>query len=43
MVVVDFLHLSKTLEDALKVVAGTTIVVGFLAAWLEVSTTGGKR
>lgn len=43
MVVVDFLHLSKTLEDALKVVAGTTILVGFLAAWLEVSTPGGKR
>jgi hypothetical protein len=43
MVVVDFLHLSKTLEDALKVVAGTMILVGFLAAWLEVSTPGGKR
>jgi hypothetical protein len=43
MVVVDFLHLSKTVEDALKVVAGTTILVGFLAAWLEVSIPGGPR
>jgi hypothetical protein len=43
MAVVDFLHLSKTLEDALKVVAGTMILVGFLAAWLEVSTPGGPR
>jgi hypothetical protein len=41
MVVVDFFHLSKTVEDALKVVAGTLILVGFLAAWLEVSTPGG--
>lgn len=35
MVVVDFLHWSKTLEDSLKVVAGTLIFVGFLAARLE--------
>jgi hypothetical protein len=42
MVVVDFLHLSKTLEDALKVVAGTTILVGFLAALLEASAPGGR-
>jgi hypothetical protein len=42
MVVVDFLHLSKTVEDALKVVAGTLILVGFLAAWLQLSTPGGE-
>ena len=35
MVVIDFLHWSKTLEDSLKVVAGTLIFVGFLAARLE--------
>ncbi len=42
MVGVDFLHLAKTVEDALKVVAGTLILVGFLAAWLQVSTPGGE-
>lgn len=35
MVVVDFLHGGKTLEDSLKVVAGTLIFVGFFEAWLE--------
>jgi len=40
MVVVDFLHWSKTLEDSLKVVAGTLIFVGFLAARLELCELG---
>ena len=40
MVVVDFLHWSKTLEDSLKVVAGTLIFVGFLAARLELLEPG---
>jgi hypothetical protein len=35
MVVADFFYWSKTLEDGLKVVAGTLIFVGFLAARLE--------
>jgi hypothetical protein len=35
MVLVDFFHLSNTIEDALKVVAGTFILVGVLAAWFE--------
>jgi hypothetical protein len=35
MVVVDVLHWSKTIEDGLKVVAGTLIFIGFLAARLE--------
>ena len=35
MVVVDFLHWSKTLEDGLKVVSGTLILIGFLSARLE--------
>ncbi|HEU4370099.1 MAG TPA: hypothetical protein VFV05_17895, partial [Methylomirabilota bacterium] len=41
MVVLDFRHDWKSAEDALKVVAGTLIFVGFLAAWLETTTTGG--
>lgn len=36
MVTVDFMHGPKTLEDAMKVMAGTVILVGFLAAWFEV-------
>jgi len=43
MVVLDFAHVSKTAEDAFKVVAGTLILVGFLAAWLDTTTTGGPR
>jgi hypothetical protein len=35
MVVADLLHWSKTVEDGLKVMAGTLIFVGFLAARLE--------
>jgi hypothetical protein len=35
MVAVDILHWSKTVEDGLKVLAGTLIFVGFLAARLE--------
>jgi hypothetical protein len=42
MVVVDVLHLSKTVEDALKVVAGTLILVGFLAAWFDTANAGGE-
>lgn len=34
-VVIDFLHWSNPIEDSLKVVAGTLIFVGFLAARLE--------
>jgi hypothetical protein len=40
MVVADALHLSKTVEDVLKVVAGTLILVGFLAAWLQLAVPG---
>jgi hypothetical protein len=40
MVVADVLHLSKTLEDVLKVVAGSLILVGFLAAWLQLALPG---
>lgn len=40
MAVADVLHLSKTLEDVLKVVAGTLILVGFLAAWLQLAIPG---
>jgi hypothetical protein len=43
MVLADTLHVSKTLEDALKVLAGTLILVGFLAAWLVTPTPGGAR
>jgi hypothetical protein len=35
MVAADMLHTSKALEDGLKVVAGTLIFVGFVAARLE--------
>jgi len=42
MVVLDFLHLSKTAEDALKVVAGTMILVAFLAAWFEIPSRKGR-
>ena len=35
MVAIDLLRWSKTLEDSLKLVAGTLIIVGFLAARLE--------
>jgi hypothetical protein len=35
MVAADMLHASKTVEDGLKVVAGTLIFVGFVAARLE--------
>jgi hypothetical protein len=34
MAVIDWLHWSKTLEDALKLLAGTLILIGFLAARL---------
>ena len=37
MVVADFLHWSKTLEDGLKVLSGTLIFVGFLAARLQLA------
>jgi hypothetical protein len=37
MVVADVLHWSKAFEDGLKVVAGTLIFVGFLAARLELA------
>jgi hypothetical protein len=40
MVVVDFLHWSKTLEDGLKVVSGTLILIGFLSARLELVGPG---
>ena len=40
MVVVDVLHLSKTLEDVLKVVAGPLILVGVLAAWPQLAIPG---
>jgi hypothetical protein len=40
MVVADVLHLPKTVEDVLKVVAGTLILVGFLAAWLQLALPG---
>jgi hypothetical protein len=43
MLIADFYHLSKTLEDGVKIVAGTLILVGFLAAWLQVSNPGGAR
>lgn len=43
MVVADFLHWSKTLEDGLKVVAGTLIFVGFLAARLQRAQLGLAR
>jgi hypothetical protein len=37
MVAADFLHWSKTLEDGLKVLSGTLIFVGFLAARLQLA------
>jgi hypothetical protein len=40
MVVLDFLHASKTLEDGAKIVAGTLILVGILAAWLQLAIPG---
>ena len=40
MVVLDFLSTAKTLEDGLKTVAGTLILVGVLAAWLQLVTPG---
>lgn len=43
MVVVDVLHWSKTLEDGLKVLAGTLILVGFVAARLELAQLGLAR
>jgi hypothetical protein len=43
MVVVDFLHWSKTIEDSLKVVAGTLIFIGFLAARLELGERDRQR
>lgn len=43
MVVADFLHWPKALEDGLKVLAGTTILVGFLAARLELAVLGLAR
>jgi hypothetical protein len=43
MVVLDFAHGSKTAEEALKVVAGTLILVAFLAAWLDTTPSGGPR
>jgi hypothetical protein len=36
MVALDMTHLSHTVEDSLKVVAGTLILVGFVAARLEI-------
>ena len=39
-VVADALYLSKPLEDVLKVVAGSLILVGFLAAWLQLAVPG---
>jgi hypothetical protein len=35
MVVVDVMHTSKTIEDALKVAAGTLIVIALLAAYWD--------
>ena len=43
MVVVDFLHWSKTVEDGLKVVAGTLIFVGFFSAHLELRASAVPR
>jgi hypothetical protein len=43
MVVIDFLHWSKTIEDGLKLIAGTLILVGFLAARLELLEGAGPR
>lgn len=43
MVVADFLHWPKALEDGLKVPAGTTILVGFLAARLQLAVLGLAR
>lgn len=40
MVVLDVLQAAKTLEDALKMVAGTFILVAVLAAWLQLATPG---
>jgi hypothetical protein len=42
MVVVDILHLSKTVEDVLKVLSGTLIVVGFLAACFQIRSGPGR-
>jgi hypothetical protein len=39
-VALDFLHGSKTLEDGMKIIAGTLILVGVLAAWLQLVTPG---
>jgi hypothetical protein len=41
MVIADTLHWSKALEDGLKVVAGTLIFVGFVAARLELRAAAG--
>jgi ABC-type uncharacterized transport system permease subunit len=43
MVVLDFAHAWGAVEDAFKIVAGTLILVGFLAAWLDTTTPGGRR
>jgi hypothetical protein len=43
MVIADFVHWPKALEEGLKVVAGTTIVVGFLAARLQLAQLGLAR
>lgn len=43
MIVLDFLHDWPTAEDASKVIAETVIFVGFLAAWLQTTPTGGGR
>jgi len=43
MVVLDFAHAWGVVEDAFKVVAGTLILVGFLAALFDTTTAGGRR
>jgi hypothetical protein len=40
MVALDMLHWSQTLEDALELVAGTLIFVGFLAARRQLAQAG---
>lgn len=43
MVALDVAHGSRTAEEVLKVVAGTLILVGFLAAWFDTTPHGGRR
>jgi hypothetical protein len=39
MVALDYTHVSMAVEESVKLVAGTLILVGLLAVWLDTSAS----